>query len=174
MQLVKDLKQGDLKAFDAIYTEYHQRLYFFIKKKTQSDFLAEEVVQLTFIKIWNCKEMLNSHVDLSIQLFHMARQVMIDELRKEATRNKYEGESAHTPFSDNLTNIIEAKDLMRIFDEELSEMPTARKLIFNLSRDKGLTHKEISEMMGISTKTVENHITKVLSQLKQYMYSIFL
>lgn len=174
MHLIKDLSLGDLKAFDTIYMEYHQRLYFFIKKKTQSDFLAEEVVQLTFIKLWNNKETLKSHIDLSIQLFHMARQVMIDELRKEATRNKYEGEGAPTPFSDNLAYIIEAKDLMRVFDEELSEMPATRKLIFNLSRDKGMSHKEISEMMGISTKTVENHITKVLSQLKQYMYSIFL
>lgn len=174
MQLVDDLKQGDLKAFNTIYAEYHHRLYFFIKKKTRSDFLAEEVVQLTFIKLWNCKGTLKSNIDLSLQLFHMAKQVMIDELRKEATRNRYEGEGAQTPFTDNLVQSVEAKDLKRILDEEISDMPNTRKLIFSLSREKGLSHKEISEMMGISTKTVEAHITKTLSQLKQYIYTIML
>lgn len=174
MQLVDDLKQGDLKAFNAIYAEYHHRLYFFIKKKTQSTFLAEEVVQLTFIKLWNYKHTLKSNIDISIQLFHMVKQVMIDELRKEATRNRCEGESAQTPFTDNLVQSIEAKDLKRILEEELSDMPATRKLVFSLSRERGLSHKEISEMMGISTKTVEAHITKTLSQLKQYIYTIML
>ncbi|QNL50184.1 sigma-70 family RNA polymerase sigma factor [Olivibacter sp. SDN3] len=170
--LVDHLKQGNLEAFNAIYAEYHQRLYFFIKKKTHSVFLAEEVVQLTFIKLWNCKTILRSHIDISVQLFHMAKQVLIDQLRKEQVRSKYEGDSAETPFTDNLIRMIEAKDLMRIFDEELSDMPAMRKLIFTLSREKGMSHKEISEMMGVSIKTVEAHITKVLSRLRQYMYSV--
>ena len=174
MQLVDQLKQGDMKAFNTIYAEYHQQLYFFIKKKTQSSFLAEEVVQLTFIKLWNYRQAVKSNLEIAVQLFHMARQVMIDELRKEATRNKYEGESAQTPFTDSLIQAIEAKDLKRIVEEELSDMPRMRKLVFNLSREKGLSHKEIAAMMGISTKTVEAHITKTLHQLKQYMYSIML
>lgn len=174
MQLTEELKQGNWNAFNAVYKQYHQQLYFFIKKKTNSDFLAEEVVQLTFIKLWQCRAAVSGEVDLSLQLFHMARQVMIDELRKEATRSKYEGESAVTPFTNNLAQAIEAKDLIRLFDHQLSDMPQIRRLIFNLSREKGLSHKEIADMMGISTKTVEGHITKVLNQLKQYMYTIFL
>lgn len=174
MQLTEELKQGNWNAFNAVYKQYHQQLYFFIKKKTNSDFLAEEVVQLTFIKLWQCRAAVRVEVNLSLQLFHMARQVMIDELRKEATRSKYEGESAVTPFTNNLVQAIEAKDLIRLFDHQLSDMPQIRRLVFNLSREKGLSHKEIADMMGISTKTVEGHITKVLNQLKQYMYTIFL
>ncbi|MDM8174078.1 sigma-70 family RNA polymerase sigma factor [Olivibacter sp. 47] len=174
MQLTEELKQGNWTAFNAVYKQYHQQLYFFIKKKTNSDFLAEEVVQLTFIKLWQCRTAVNGHIDLSLQLFHMARQVMIDELRKEATRTKHEGVCAATPFTDNLVQAIEAKDLIRLFDNQLSDMPQIRRLIFNLSREKGLSHKEIAEMMGISMKTVEGHITKVLNRLKQYMYTLFL
>jgi len=174
LNLITALKHGDLAVFNTIFSQYHSQIYSFIKLKTDSDFIATEVVQLTFIKLWEQREKLNEVVDLNLQLFGMARQVMIGELRKEATRFKYNSQSDQTPFSDSLIKIIESKDMLKHFEQEIENLPRIRKMVFNLSRKQGLSHREIAEILSISPKTVENHIGKVLARLKQYMYSIFL
>lgn len=49
-----------------------------------------------------------------------------------------------------------------------------RRKVFEMSRKEGLSHKEIAAQFSISTKTVEQHISKALLQLKQHLYSIML
>ncbi|WP_442589317.1 RNA polymerase sigma factor [Pedobacter sp. AW31-3R] len=173
-KIISNLREGNLTVFNTVYELYHPQIYSFINHKTQSDFLAEEVVQLTFIRLWQQREALQENVELNIQLFGMARQVMIDELRKEATRSRHNSESALNPFSDSLMKMIESRDMLKHFEDEIENLPRIRKMVFNLSRKQGLSHKEIAEILSISPKTVEAHIGKVLSRLRQYMYSIFL
>lgn len=172
--IVFGIKAENLSAFNEAYSSYHQQIYQFVFKKTQSEYIATEVVQLCFIRLWEKRKSLNEEVGLNVQLFGMARQVMIDELRKESTRLKYNTRSDQYPFTDNLMKMIESRDMLKHFEQEIDSMPPMRKMVFNLSRQNGLSYNEIAEMLGISTKTVESHIGKVLSRLKHYMYTILM
>ncbi|MBG6234155.1 RNA polymerase sigma-70 factor (ECF subfamily) [Pedobacter sp. CAN_A7] len=174
VNLITGLKEGNLAVYNSVYSLYNEQIHSFIRFKTQSDFIASEVVQLTFIKLWEKREILKDDIGINVQLFGMARQVMIDELRKEAVRHKYSLASAmDSLYTDSLTSLIETKDLMKHFKLEMEHLPPIRKIVFQLSRENGLSHKEIAEMLAISPKTVESHIYKVLLRLKQYMYTIF-
>lgn len=172
--IICNIKADDQSAFNDTYFRYHEQIYSFVFKKTQSEYIATEVVQLCFIRLWENRKSLKENLAINIQLFGMARQVMIDELRKEATRTKYNQASSVSPFTDNLMKMIESRDLLKHFEQEIEAMPPMRKMVFNLSRDNGLSYAEIGEILGISTKTVESHIGKVLSRLKHYMYTILL
>lgn len=174
MEDIKSIKEDNQRAFQRIYERYHQRIYGFILQRTKSAYVAEEVTQLTFIKLWKQREILNERLGIDIQLFGMARQVMIDVLRKEATRFKYEGDSAETPFTDSLVAAIESKDLLQIMEQDIQNMPKMRRLVFELSRKEGLSHKEIASLFSITPKAVEYHIGKALLQLKQHLYSVML
>lgn len=174
MNLTESLKQHSQAAFEKIYYQFHEQIYCFIISKTKSAYIAQEVTQLTFIKVWQQRDKLNSDLDIQPQLFNIARQIMIDELRKEATRFKHEGQYAETPFTDSLIDAIESRELLRIMEKDISEMPKMRRLVFELSRKQGLSHKEIAELFSISPKTVEQHIGRALAQLKQHLYTIFL
>lgn len=174
MEYIKSIKSADQKSYNIVYEQYCKQIYGFVLKRTQSDYFAQEVTQLTFIKLWNQKERLDEQIGILIQLFGMARQVMIDLLRKEATRFKHEGQTTLTPFTDSLIRSIESRDLLRILESDIQNMPRMRRKVFELSRKEGLSHKEIAAHFSISTKTVEQHITKALVQLKQHLYSIML
>lgn len=174
MNLIASIQEDNDHAFSQVYQDYHHEIFGFILQRTKSEFIAEEVTQLTFIKFWKNRAKLNHTLAINIQLFGIAKQVMIDALRKEANRFKYEGAAAETPYTDNLIQALESKDLMRLIEIDISNMPPARRLVFELSRKQGMTHKEISQTLNISTKTVEHHITKALLQLKQHLYSIML
>ncbi|RYF26481.1 MAG: RNA polymerase sigma-70 factor [Flavobacteriales bacterium] len=174
MQLVTSVNTDQRSTFDKIYQEYHSQIYGYILQRSKSSYIAQEVTQLTFIKLWDKYESLDQEVAINIQLFGMARQVMIDLLRKESVRFKYEGQVADTPFTDSLIDAIESKELLRLMEQDIQQMPKMRRMIFELSRKNGLSHKEIAEMFDISPKTVEHHIGKALLQLKQHLYSIML
>src|SRR5690606_19782522 len=123
MQHIKAIKEDDHKVFELVYEQYHQQIYSFIQLKTRSDYISEEVTQLTFIRLWNQRNQLNENLSINIQIFGMARQVMIDLLRKESNRFKHEGESSKTPFTDSMINAIESKDLLQIFEQDIKNMP---------------------------------------------------
>lgn len=174
VDLADAIKNDDLTAFNAAYARYHTKLYSFIHFKTQCDFTAKEVVQLTFIRLWEKREKLSTDTDLDIQLFGMAKQIMLGELRKEATRLRHSENATPSPLAESLIKAIENRDILKHFEKEIENLPKIRRMVYDLSRKHGFSHQEIAEILSISPKTVENHIGKVLSALKQYMYLFFL
>lgn len=174
MNEISAIQEDNHQVFSTVYEQFHRHIYGFILQQTKSEYIAQEVTQLTFIKVWKNRHKLDSDLSLTTQLFGIARQVMIDELRRESVRFKHEGESADTPLTDNLIKALESKDLIQIIEQDIANMPRVRRLVFELSRKQGLSHKEIANMLDISTKAVEQHIGKALMQLKQHLYSIML
>ncbi|MEP7258744.1 MAG: sigma-70 family RNA polymerase sigma factor [Flavitalea sp.] len=157
--------------FKHLYEEYHTKLYFFVLKHTQSPFIAEETVQLSFIKIWEKADQLSENVSLSVQIFRIAKSVMIDLLRKETVR------TSHTElFATEKKDYYEQSDmhnrqeLLRVHNA-INQMAPVRKKVFMLSRLEGLSHSKIAEHLSISPKTVENHIGKAIRELRRTLTS---
>ena len=56
MEHIQPIKSSNQKSFNIVYEKYHRQIYGFVQKRTQSDYIAQEVTQLTFIKLWNQRE----------------------------------------------------------------------------------------------------------------------
>lgn len=164
------LKNDDLVEFRMIYTQYHSKLYHYIYNRTQSAYLSQEVVQLTFIKLWEKRKNLSDDYPLNIQLFRIAKTILIDELRKETVKQKYSDWAVINitePYEDN--QLANKEDLKMVF-AEMENLPPVRKKVFKLSRIQGLSYKQIADVMSISPKTVENHISRAIKQLRNAIH----
>lgn len=161
------IQQGDIDAFQTAYETFYDRLYFYILKCTGSQYLAEEIVQQTFIKIWESRHRLSLSFSLSSQLFRTAKSLTIDLLRKEQ-REKQHTTAAQYSLSnieDGENNILYREDWLLV-KEKIETLAPVRKKIFKLSRLDGLSYNEIAKLLSISPKTVENHIVLALKQLR--------
>ncbi len=170
--ILHHIRTGDIVSFRTAYQHYHNKLYFYALKHTRSSWLAEEVVQITFIKLWENRTTLSPDLGLSPQFFRIAKSIMIDLLRKEIRRIDHHtalGEETQTCETPDLAG---KEDLRQVYDT-IGQMAPVRQKVFKLSRIEGLSHKEISEQLSISPKTVENHIGRALRQLKDVLTLLF-
>ena len=167
MYSVEEIKLGNKLAFEEVYHRYHERFYFYVLKNTASDHLAEEVVQMAFIKIWEKRTELSSNFPIEVQIARVARSIMIDILRKNAVERK-----ALDIIKQNADIAIDkdphaGKQLVEKVSETIESLPPECRKIFRLSREEGLSYSEIANRLSISPKTVENQVSKALKAVRK-------
>jgi len=169
MNLLKELINGDEKAFEQVFESFHNRLYNFILDKTNSHDMAKEIVQITFIKLWHNKAKLNPDISLSKQLFLIAKNAFIDEYRRNQRRNGIDISVVKDELiSNDVVENLQFKDTQQRLNNLIATMPPMRQKVFYMSRIMQFSHKEISQVLSLSLKTVENHISLALRHLKMF------
>lgn len=168
---LEKLKLGDIKAFDILFLQYHPRVVSFLKGFIQNEEEALDMAQDIFIKIWINRLSLDIR-SLKAYLFQMARNMVYDYYRKNTCYHEYESYEKLTLLSDSPEEDIYAKELSLLIDISIDNMPEQRKRIFKMSRFKGLSNDEIAQNLKISKRTVENHITQALADLRKIILSI--
>ena len=176
--LLNQLSQDNVGAFKEIYDRYWHRMYVTALKKTQSNEVAEELVQEIFSKIWERRQTLAIE-NLETYLFTALKYAVISHIRTLVKSRQNEDIDTH---ADTFTTDIDAHsqstwDLQTALDEALRFLPDKTRLIFEMSRYEELPHREIANQLDISEKAVEYHITQALKllrvQLKDFMPVMF-
>jgi len=172
MLSIKELKDGDEFYFRQVFDQYHQKLYFFILYKTKSEYIAEEVAQMAFTKLWQSRQTLREEYTISTQLFRIATTILIDFLRKynnkDAVTARLDGMDIEKGV-DSTNEKMSGVELQRRISEAVNELPPVRKQVFEMSREHGMSYREIAETLSVSSKTVEAHIYKALKQIKKHI-----
>ncbi|PTN05303.1 RNA polymerase sigma-70 factor (ECF subfamily) [Mangrovibacterium marinum] len=166
---IRRLQQGDLHAFDLVYKLYSQRLYGFAYSILKNHEDAKEIVQETFLKLWKNRKQLRSDQSPKAFLFKISYNISIDLIRRRLKNDQYlEYLKGH--FSDNdeaAENIADYNELSDALKKIIAEFPEQRQRIFRMSREEGLSHAEIADKLGITPKTVENHINLALKTMRK-------
>jgi RNA polymerase sigma-70 factor (family 1) len=169
---IKELKDGDEAYFRQVFDQYHQKLYFFILYKTKSEYIAEEVVQMAYAKLWQYRHSLKEEYTISTQLFRIASTILIDYLRKYNNKDAVTGGLDVLDIEKGIDSTIEkmnGAELQKRISEAVNDMPPVRKQVFEMSREQGMSYREIAETLSVSSKTVETHIYKALKQIKKHI-----
>lgn len=172
MLSTKELRDGDELYFRKVFDQYHQKLYFFILYKTRSEYIAEEVVQMAFTKLWQSRQTLQEEYTISTQLFRIATTTLIDFLRKYNNKDAVTARLDALPVErgiDSTNEKMSGAELQKRISEAVNDLPPVRKLVFEMSRERGMSYREIAETLSVSSKTVEGHISKALKQIKKHI-----
>jgi RNA polymerase sigma-70 factor, ECF subfamily len=171
--LVIAIRDGDIKAFNDLFDKYAKRLYKFSVMYLKSKEDAEEIVQEVFLKIWDNRENLSTLKSLEAYLFTIAKNGILNLIRKSKSEEVYMNYiKIHPGKNVLLDEELDFKELERIYKEAVENLSPKRKEIFQLSREEHLSNMEIAEKMDISIKTVENQMTSALTEIRKKLRSL--
>ena len=158
--LVIRLIAGDEDAFCELYAAYKNRLIYFAMRFLKSREYAEDIFQDAFTVIWESRRFINPDASFSSYLYTIMRNRILNQLRERASEDR---------LKEQTNNAIIANDLQRLVSQALEQLTSRQREIFEMSREKQMSHKEIAEALGISVNTVQEHISSSLRSLRTYL-----
>lgn len=171
--VVELLKQGNENAFDALFRDYAPKIYNFSYRYLKSREEAEEVVQETFMRVWEARQCIDTDYSFSGFLFTIAYRLVLNRLRKirndQKGRKEWKGSSHHS--GNQTEETVNYNNLNEIVHSAISELPPRRKMIFQLVKEENLTYQQTAEKLRISVKTVEAQMTEALRYLRKKLIS---
>jgi len=169
---------GDKTAYRAIYDRYWAILYRHARKMLQNDEEAKDVVQEVFAMLWLKVEGATIHGPLAAFLYTATRNKILDHIKHTKVQARYMTSLKEEMKSDvhPPDSWVRQRDLARQIEEEIQSLPPKMRVIFEMSRKEYKTHKEISEQLNISDKTVKKQVSNALHILKEKLgaFNVFL
>ncbi|WP_291870195.1 RNA polymerase sigma-70 factor [Maribacter sp.] len=163
----KSLKNGDLNAYNKLFNTYYSRLFNYALKLSNDKSVAKDVVQEAFIKLWLSKQNIKPDLSIGNYLLKICHNEFLIHARKRkkerALLDKIKIETTYEMFTSNEDEVSRI-DMVK---EGIDKLSPKCKEAFILSKYEKMKYKVIAEKMGISIKTVENHISKAYSELRK-------
>ena len=182
--LVLLLRKGEKSAFAAIYDDFFGLIYHLSLHYLQDTNVSEEIVQDTFMKLWEIRETLNDQFNIRNFLYTITKNNCLNYLRNQKIALRHQENikylEMHFNFEamEKLGSYIEFEELQSKIDYTIAALPDELRETFLLSRFDEMHYREIAEKQSISIKTVEARMTKVLKilrhELKEYLTLIYL
>lgn len=162
------LRQSDMIAFEELYERYWSKLYSAAHKRLGNREAAEEIVQDIFTSVWLKRSALVINSSFENYLYSSVKYMVFASFQKESNRKAYESYVVHVKKDvDNSTDeVIAWNELKRNVSTEVEKLPEKCRKVYELSRKEFRSNKEIAFYLGISEKTVENHLTRALRTLR--------
>lgn len=169
--LVIRLIDGDEDAFCELYAAYKNRLIYFAMRFLKSREYAEDIFQDAFTIIWQSRRFINPDTSFSSYLYTIVRNRILNQLRDLANQDKLREQilSQAVDYSNDTNNEILANDLRRFISLAMQQLTSRQREIFEMSREKQMSHREIAEALGISVNTVQESISNSLRTLRNYL-----
>jgi len=169
------LKNEDYTAFDGLFKRYSESIFAFVYSISKDSFTAEEITQTVFLKVWEKRMQIDEHFSFKSFLFRITYNETISYLRKEkAEKKRIELFTTSKSYSSNETEyLVEFESQESAARKIIDSFPERRKQIFKLSREQGLTNREIAEQLNISVKTVENQMNLALKVLRDKLAFLY-
>jgi RNA polymerase sigma-70 factor (ECF subfamily) len=168
MDVLKSLKNGDHLAFEEVYDTYYKKVFRFYLKRVSIHDIAKELTQQCFIRLWNARHTLSTSHTIDKQLFIIAYHTFLNHLKKAGKEAGFKKNLAGGKVEEQGTQehslSFELKDRI---SEAINTLPPVKKRILELKLLKGYSNNEIARTLSISSKTVENHVTKAVHTLKE-------
>jgi RNA polymerase sigma-70 factor, ECF subfamily len=164
--LLSLIENGDKDLFTEFYSNYFRKLILVSDKYVNSTFVAEEIVQNVFLKIWEDVSILPPIKSIKAHLYRSVVNGSINYLNKERSIEKHHLKIAESFSSPDLDQLDEQNELIVLLYDEIDRLPEKCKQVFKLSRLEGLKYREIALQLSISEKTVENHMGHALKTLR--------
>lgn len=170
-KIISALREGDVASFTKLYHAYKEPLTIRLLYLLKSEVLVEEVLQNLFLKIWESRVKIDPEKSFKPYLYAIAKHMVIDIFRRAAKERHILAEikAGQEELYQHVEEFIFQKENKELLDELLAILPEKRRIVYVACKLEGRSYKEVAERHCISINTVNDHIQKASTVLKEYM-----
>jgi RNA polymerase sigma-70 factor (ECF subfamily) len=175
---IRKLIGGDERSFERIFNMYYSSLVFYAKEYVIIEDQAREIVQETFIKLWENRQSLSPDSNIRAYLFIITRNLCLNHLNhlrvgQQFKRMKEQDvlttELNTMALQDSSSEYLIASELENEIERLIEELPDQNKKVFRMHRFDQMKYSEIAQQLNISVKAVEAHISRALKHLREHL-----
>jgi RNA polymerase sigma-70 factor (ECF subfamily) len=169
-ELVLALRQREKIAVEALYDMYSASLFGVIVRIVNDEALAEDILQDTFVKIWNSFSSYSTEKGrLFTWMVNIARNLAIDKIRSKDFKNQAKNRELenNVTFIDEQRNTVYKPELLGVKDL-VEQLKPEQKSILDLVYFKGYTHVEAADELGVPLGTIKTRLRMAITQLRKY------
>ncbi|RQO66428.1 RNA polymerase sigma-70 factor [Pedobacter sp. KBW06] len=158
--------------FENLFNTYKGQVYTHVFLVTKSRYAAEEITQEIFIKLWQHKDSLPEVKNMDGYLYTIAKNHSLNFLRKAASDLKMTNElmriAVVADFS--MESELQVTEYKKLIGEAVESLSPQRKIVYQLSREQGLSYDEIAARLNLSKNTVKNHLLSSVELVRAYLH----
>ena len=168
-QLVKGFSEGDKSAFAQLFQAYYSETCRYIFRVVRDEDTVEEIVQSTFVHLWEKRTLIASDINFKSYLFRAAYNHALNYIKHQKVVSNYVSKKQDRIVTTQQEYVSYQNDfeLEQAIFTAVNKLPPQCQKVFRLSREEGMKYHEIADELGISKKTVEVHMGKALKLLRE-------
>lgn len=168
--IISRMISGDINAFKILFDCYYPQVRFFTLGIVKDSFVADDIAQNVFIKVWTKRELLDCERKFNNYLYSITKYEITDYFRSLVISESLDSisslkDESHT--DEMIESVYDLSHIKELVMKEVDAMPPQRRTVFLMSRLQGLTNEEIASKLGISKRTVERHLNMALHMLRE-------
>jgi RNA polymerase sigma-70 factor (ECF subfamily) len=170
-QLLEQVKGSDMEAFRRLFERYQPILFRQVFFQTSETDQAHDIVQQTFISVWEHRRSIRSHLSFLAYILRISRNLIYDAVKHQKIRDRIDV-TLPPPAKSELDDPAEALHLAVLQEKitsVINDLPRKCREIFLLSRFEGKTNQEIADSLQLSVRTVEHQISNALKVLRKHL-----
>jgi len=170
-ELVALMKQDSVQAMTELYNRYWHKLLAVAINRLSNLEEAEECVQDVFLKLWKIREQLELRYTLGTYLAAAVRYRVLDLLAQEHRKLQLSSQSLS-----DLEEVLPSdlapdahlleQELLDSIERSVRQLPEKCRIVYRMSREAGLSNKQIAEELQVSEKAVEAHLTRAIKSIR--------
>ncbi len=166
--LLEAIKKNDNGAFKEFFNKYYSSLVSYIITFTNDSSLAEDIVQQTFITIWEQRHNLETNKSIKSYLYKISYNSYIDHYRKTKRQDSFFDDLRQQALRNQINENYDIAEKRTVkLKSIIEDLPPRCKEILLLNKTQGLKYEEIAKLLNISNKTVESQMRIAFKKIRQ-------
>lgn len=174
--LLRKVSEGDHDAFGRLHNEYFKKCFTIALYFVHNPDSAEDIVSEVFLTLWEKRLILNKIDNWESFLFIMTRNHALKFMRKnKKNRHDHLDVLEVSLTSTDLTpeDAVLRKEYQKVMDDAMRRLPGKSQMVYYMAKEEKMSYKEIANILDISERTVNWHMTTVVQRLAESLKGYF-
>lgn len=170
-ELLAKIARGDERAFRIVFNTYQKKIYSSAFLMLREDVLAEEVVQLSMLKLWMMGKSLDAIQNLEAYLMKISRNCAFDLLRRKELQFRTQ-KTIHQNWTEGHNETEEQvllNETRKILNEGIELLPPQQKIVYQLCHQEGLKYEEAASRLNLSVETIRSYMRLAQRFLRNHL-----